>query len=242
MNSATRSGTDMAIMSASTATLNSPVVTPTRRTASQLAELHREAEQRPFMQAFFAGALPRPAYVAWLARQWHLYRTLERALDSLPPGSPEHGVVPAVLHRTARIEADLDHLTGRSWREQDHLTPATRSYVERIESVAGFGAGVVAHAWLRYMGNVGGREVLRRLVAATVGALDGDDRGLSFTDYSAVGEVRPFFATFHARLDALPLDADAKARAVAEADAAFRHNIAFTDELARAFDIAAPVG
>lgn len=102
--------------------------------------------------------------------------------------------------------------------------------------------GVVAHAWLRYMGNVGGREVLRRLVAASIGASEDDKDGLSFTDFSTVGDVRPFFAAFHARLDALPLDADAKARAVDEADAGFRHNIAITDELAQHFDIVAPVG
>ncbi len=205
------------------------------RLRSETAELHREAEQRPFMQAFFAGTLPRDAYVEWLARQWHLYRTLEAALDSLPPGSPEHGLVPAALHRTARIEADLDHLNDRPWREQDHLTPATRAYVERIESVAGFGAGLVAHAWLRYMGNVGGRDVLRRLVAASIGASEDDTHGLSFTDFSAVGEIRPFFAAFHAGLDALPVSDEEKDRVVAEAAAGFRLNIALTDELAHDF-------
>jgi heme oxygenase len=196
------------------------------------SQVHEEAEGRPFMQAFFCGALPRDAYVGWLARQWHLYRTLEAGLDALPAACPEHGLVPDVLHRTGRIEADLDHLTDRTWRHHDHLSAATRAYVERIESTGDFPAGLVAHAWLRYMGNVGGRDVLRRLVAGSIGAVDGDDGGLTFTDYSAVGEVRAFFAEFHARLDALPLSVDDKVRAVGEADAGFRLNIALTDELA----------
>ena len=204
---------------------------------SATSVIHKEAEQRPFMQAFFAGRLPRDAYIAWLARQWHLYRALETRLDAIPDGSPEHGLVPTELYRTARIEADLDHLLGAPWRDEDHLSPATKTYVERIETNAAFPAGVVAHAWLRYMGNVGGRDVLRRLVAASIGAPDGDTRGLAFTDYAAIGEIRPFFASFHARLDALPLSNDEKRRAVDEAEAGFRHNIALTDELAEDFAI-----
>lgn len=201
------------------------------------AEVHKEAEARPFMQAFFAGVLPRDAYVGWLARQWHLYRTLETGLDALPPSAPEHGLVPKVLHRAGRIEDDLDHLAGGDWSNDDHLTPTTRAYVDRIRSVYAFPAGLVAHAWLRYMGNIGGRDVLRRLVAGSIGADDGDGRGFAFTDYSAVGEIRPFFADLHGKLDALPLSDVDKARAVAEANAGFRLNIDLTDELAADHDI-----
>lgn len=201
------------------------------------AEIHKEAEQRPFMRAFFAGVLPRDAYIGWLARQWHLYRTIEAALDALRADRPDRGLVPRVLYRTDRIEGDLDHLTGCSWRNDGHLTPATRQYVERIEGARGLPAGIVAHAWLRYMGNVGGRDTLRRLVAASIGADETDVAGLAFTDFSAVGEIRPFFADFHARLDALPLTDAEKAAAVGEADAGFRLNIALTDELADDFRI-----
>lgn len=205
-------------------------------------EIHKEAEQRPFMRAFFAGVLPRDAYIGWLARQWHLYRTLEAGLDTLPPTLPEYGLVPTALYRTGRIEADLDHLTDGEWRHQDHATPATRAYVERIEATFAFPPGLIAHAWLRYMGNVGGRDVLRRLVAGSIGAQEGGDRGLAFTDFTAVGEIRPFFADFHEKLDGLPLTEAEKARAVAEADSGFRLNIALTDELAVDFDIDVPEG
>jgi heme oxygenase (biliverdin-producing, ferredoxin) len=149
---------------------------------SSTAEIHKEAERRPFMEAFFAGTLPRDAYIAWLARLWHLYRALEAGLDAIPSSAHESGLVPTPLHRTARIEVDLDHLTCGDWRTGDHLTPATRAYVDRIESTYSFPAGLVAHAWLRYMGNVGGRDVLRKLAAASIGSSGEDDQGLAFTD------------------------------------------------------------
>lgn len=207
---------------------------------ARTAEIHKEAEQRPFMRAFFAGVLPRDAYIGWLARQWHLYRALETALDAIPPDRPEHRLVPTALYRTGRIEADLDHLTDRGWRDGDHLTPATRAYVDRVASNSVFPAGLIAHGWLRYMGNVGGRDTLRRLSAASIGAADDIQDGLAFTDFAAVGDIRPFFAGFHAKLDSLPLSADEKRDTVAEADTGFHLNIALTDELARDFRVHAP--
>ena len=202
------------------------------------AEVHKEAEQRPFMRAFFAGTLPRPAYVEWLARQWHLYDALESGLRAIPEDAPGAGVVPEVLFRADRIAADLDHLTGGRWRDEDHLTPATLSYVERIRSASVSPPLLVVHAWLRYMGNVGGRDVLRRLASSSLGIDESSPDGLAFTDFSAVGEIRPFFAGFHAALDAMPLDEWDQDRLVEEADAGFRLNIRLTDELAEDLGIA----
>lgn len=150
--------------------------------------------------------------------------------------------MPALLYRTARLEADLDHLTDRRWRRRDHLTAATAAHVQRIADAASFRPGLVAHAWLRYLGNVGGRDVLRRLAITITGA-GRDGRGLAFTDYTQVGDdVRPFFRAFHARLDALPLDLVGKTRVVTESRAGFRLNIALTDELARDHGLAADQG
>lgn len=204
------------------------------------AAVHRAAEQQPFMRAFFAGELTREAYVDWLRRQRPLYEALERALDALPPGSAEAGVLPPSLHRAERIADDLDHLTDGAWRSTDVVTPATRAYVDRIRATADGPAGLLAHAWLRYMGNVGGRDVLRQLAARATGLDPDSRRGLAFTDFAQVGGIRAFFAEVHARLDALPFDDDEKRRAVAEADAGFRLNIALTDELAEAHDLLAP--
>ncbi len=209
------------------------------RLRSETAELHRAAEQRPFMATFFRGELSRGAYVDWLARQWHVYGALERELLAIAPDALGHGLVPKFLHRTERIGADLRFLTDGAWRPGEP-TPATAAYVERVQRNADFPPGLVAHAWLRYLGNVGGRDVLRRLVATSVGAVEGQRDGLAFTDYAEVGdEVGPFFGSFHANLDALALDEVERDRVVAEARAGFGHNIALTDELAGDHDLIA---
>jgi len=201
-------------------------------------EIHREAEGRPFMRELFAGRLTRDAYADWLARQWHVYATLEERLAALPADEPAARVVPTHLHRRDRLAADLEHLTDGRWRPGGPCTPATRAYVQQIERCDDSAPGLVAHAWLRYLGNVGGRDVLRRLARSITGAPEGDDRGLAFTAYDDVDDVRTFFRSFHSSLDALVLAPDERERAVAEATAGFRHNITLTDELARDHAIA----
>ncbi len=208
---------------------------------------HREAERRPFMRVFFKGELPREAYVGWISRQWHVYAALESALQSAADDAVIGGIVPAELHRRERLEQDLAFLAGSDWNPDDHLSPATKTYVDRIEwAAAEFAPGVIAHAWLRYLGNVGGQQVLKRLVNSSIGTdgRDGPDdpRGIAFTDYSALGEVGPFFRGFHGRMDAMPLDDAQKQRVVQEGDLGFRLNMQLTDELAEDFRIEAPEG
>lgn len=205
---------------------------------------HREAERRPFMRVFFKGELPRDAYVAWLQRQWFVYKALEDAQRDLADHPVVGAMVDERLFRVERLEADLDVLDPE-WRSTLEQTPATKAYADRIAWAASeFPEGFVAHVWLRYMGNIGGAHILRRLIASSCG-LDSDEvgtPGLSFADYSDLGEVGPFFGSFHGRMNAMPLDAETKARVVEEGDLGFRLNMALTDELGADFGIEAPEG
>ena len=207
------------------------------RLRTETSAIHREAEQQPFMRTFFAARLSRDAYILWLSRQRHIYRALEDALVGCSFHPAIAGVVPPELHRSAAIESDLQHLTGTAGPSGEELSPATQSYVERITSAAReFPPGLLAHAWLRYLGNVGARDVLRRLTVAAIGEETGGP-GLAFTDYSAIGDVGQFFRTFHTAVDAAPLTGAEKQRVVDEGTVGFRLNIALTDELATDLDL-----
>lgn len=205
---------------------------------------HREAERRPFMRVFFKGELPKDAYVGWMQRQWRIYSQLEESQRELA-GHPIVGpMVDERLFRTARIEADLDELSPQ-WRSTVDETPATKAYVDRIAwSAEEFPEGFVAHVWLRYMGNIGGAHILRRLIASSTGLASSEPGtpGLLFADYTELGEVGPFFGSFHGRMNAMTLDAETKQRVVEEADLGFRLNMQLTDELAEDFAIEAPEG
>lgn len=202
---------------------------------------HREAERRPFMRVFFKGETPRDAYAEWMVRQWFIYAALEdvgRALATHPVVGVMHT---PVLERAESLDRDLAVLVGSDWRDGAKPSPVTEEYVERIRWCgAEFPEGWVAHAWLRYLGNVGGQEILRRL-AVKVNGFDPDGPGMDFFRYD-LPDVRAFFGDFHERMNSMTLDDDTKQRVVDEGDLGFRLNMSLTDELAADFSIEAPDG
>lgn len=205
---------------------------------------HKEAERRPFMRVFFKGQLPKDAYAAWMQRQWFIYRQLEASSRDLAKHPVVGPMVDERLFRTHRIEADLEVIDPQ-WRTTLEQSTATKAYVERILWAGQeFPEGFVAHMWLRYMGNIGGAHILRRLIASSAGLASSEPGtpGLTFADYTDLGEVGPFFGSFHGRMNAMPIDDETKGRVVEEADLGFRLNMALTDELAADFSIAAPDG
>lgn len=203
---------------------------------------HREAERRPFMRVFFKGETPRDAYAEWMMRQSFIYDALERTGEALAD-HPVVGIMhtPA-LYRTAALDRDLHVLVGEDWRARAKPSLVTEEYVERIEWCAReFAPGWVAHQWLRYLGNVGGQEILRRL-AVKINGFDPDGPGMDFFRYDSLGDVKAFFGDFHRRMNAMDLDDETKRRVVEEGDLGFKLNMALTDELADDFGIVAPDG
>ena len=205
----------------------------------QTSAIHRDAERVAFMRVFFKGEIPRDAYAEWLRRQWFVYAALEEETERLR----DHPVVGRMyapeLLRLERLERDLDYFMGSGW-DRTSVTPATVGYVDRIREVAAtFPPGWVAHQWLRYMGNLGGQDVLRRLVTS---AYDTGENGLEFHRYPDIADGKEYLAGYHTRLDSMPLDAAAIQRVAEEGGIAFKLNIGLTEELAHDFDIKAPPG
>lgn len=199
------------------------------------AKIHRAAERRPFMIRFFKAELPRDAYVAYLGRLGYIYEALENADDALR-ADPVVGVMYSPeLHRREAIDADMTFFAGADWRDRIKPSPATKRYVDAINAAAAeFPPAFVAHQWLRYLGNVLGQHVLQRIVRKAYGVTD---EGLAFATYDKVADPRAYLGEYHARMNAMPLDAAGKQRVVDEANKAWQLQIDFTDELAAEFDI-----
>ena len=204
------------------------------------AVIHRDAERTAFMRVFFRGELPRDAYIEWLRRQWFVYTALEDAGERLRHDPVVGRMYAPELLRVGRLESDLDVFTGGSWRDAGGPSEVTQAYVERIREVAAtWPPGWVAHQWLRYMGNLGGQEILRRLVRQ---AYDVGEEAMAFHRYPDVDDPKAFLGGYHARMDSMPLDDETKARVAAEGGRAFQLNIDLTEELAHDFDIKPPPG
>jgi heme oxygenase len=198
-------------------------------------KIHRAAERRPFMVVFFKAELPRETYVQYLGRLSYIYEAIEDADEALR-NDPVVGVMYSPeLHRREAIDADMTYFAGPGWRDKVKPSPATQSYVNAIrKATAEFPPAFVAHQWLRYLGNVLGQPVLQRIMRKAYGV---QDEGMAFCTYEKIADPRAYLGEYHARLNAMPLDAAGKQRVVDEANGAWQLQIDFTDELAAEFEI-----
>ena len=201
------------------------------------AEIHRKAERRPFMVVFFKAQLPREAYAEYLGRLSFIYGALEDADEALKADPVVGGMYSPELHRRDAIAADMEFLAGDGWRERVTYSPATKTYVERIQTAAKeFPPGFVAHQWLRYLGNVLAQPVLQRIMKR---AYNFEDQGMEFARYPKVADSRAYLGEYHARMNAMPLDDAGVQKVVDEANRAWQLQIDFTDELAKDFGLTA---
>lgn len=189
---------------------------------------HREAETESFVERLLAGELDVSAYADLAAQQLEIYTALEEASESHRGDRRGDALVFDELARVPSIERDLAHLYGAGWRTQIDVLPSTRSYAARIRSVCGRLPEYAAHAYTRYLGDLSGGQVIRRMLERHYG-LSGD--GLAFYTFPAIPKAKPFKDVYRERLDGLELDAAEVEAAVGEAREAFRWNRAMFTEL-----------
>ncbi len=192
--------------------------------------LHAAVERAGIMPNLLRGALDRDGYCRLLRNLHEIYRTLEPALlrhAARPAVAP---VVLPELFRTDALSDDLATLHGAAWPQLPSM-PATRIYVERLRQIDRDDPPLlVAHVYVRYLGDLSGGRILRRIVADRL-ALAGSS-GLRFHDFGGDERAAALAARLRRGIDdacALPpLDA-----IVAEAQQAFRLHARLFEELAR---------
>ncbi len=192
---------------------------------------HQAAESEGFVEGLLSGRLDVAAYADLAAQQLEIYRALEEASALVGRDPRGAGLVFAELERVPSIERDLVHLHGAGWRDTVRVLPATRVYAARLRDV---GAGLpeyAAHAYTRYLGDLSGGQVIKRMMQRHYGM---GAEGLAFYDFPEIPKAKPFKDLYRERLDALPLDRAETDRAVAEAQEAFRLNRAMFAELGAA--------
>ena len=204
------------------------------RIATQAA--HHQAESAPFMRALFAGRISSDTYALTL-RQWHaLYSALEDAQDQSMADSVVGGFVDPTLYRCRALEQDLAWFTRGGEGAQDRVLPATSAYVARLNELARREpALLLAHHYVRYLGDLSGGQILRRVIARAFALADGP--GAAFYDFAGL-DVDAYKAAYRQRLDQLTLDDVAAQALIDEANVAFQLNHAIFADLAEHIDLA----
>jgi heme oxygenase len=171
--------------------------------------LHSQAERSGVIAAILAGTATREA----VALLWRNLLPVYRVLDATAWSRPE-------LARAAAIEADLSVLAPDGW-------PALLSQGDRLAALPADPVRVIAHAYVRYLGDLNGGVILGRRLTACLG--DQAAR-LQFLLYPGIADLpayrRDYRATLSEAMEALP--EDAMTSAVAEA---FSANIALSEAI-----------
>lgn len=193
-------------------------------------EDHAAAESEPFVEHLMSGALDRAAYADLAAQQLLVYEALEEASATVRTDLRGGRLVFDELTRVPAIEQDLAFLYGPGWRGAMRVLPATRQYAARIRAVGSSLPHYAAHAYTRYLGDLSGGQVVKRMVERHYG-LDG--AGVAFYTFPGIPKAKVFKDVYRERLDDLRLDGSEIDAALAEARLAFRLNRAVFAGLAQ---------
>ena len=129
---------------------------------------------------------------------------------------------------------DLEYYYGSSWSSSIILSEATKAYVERIETISNERPELlVAHAYTRYLGDLSGGQILKKIAQRAMNLSDG--KGLSFYEFNEVKDEQEFKQNYKKALDSLALDSILADQIVAEANVSFTMNMKMFQELETSF-------
>ncbi len=190
---------------------------------------HHRAERSGAMHALLQGRLARERYCVMLRNFHALYAALESALDR-NAGSPAVAAIRMPeLYREPALRRDLEYLGGEQW-SQWPLAAAMRVYVARLGQLSGPRVHLlVAHAYVRYLGDLSGGQMLKDIVTRTMGLVDG--AGSAFYAFGADVSPDATKHRFRTALDTLPVDDSASADIIEEASSAFALHVRLFEEL-----------
>ncbi len=201
-----------------------------QRLRAETSDLHAVTERAGIMPGLLRGQIDRPSYCALLRNLHAIYAALEAALEHHVAHPVVGPVVFPVLFRRAALADDLLALHGRRWADDFALEPAAAGYARRLREIdAAAPALLVAHAYVRSLGDLSGGQVLRGIVARCLGL--GGGAGTRFYAFGSAAEVAMHRQSFRAALDGLPADEACAAAIVAEARSAFERHARLFAEL-----------
>ncbi|MCE3553631.1 biliverdin-producing heme oxygenase [Pseudonocardia sp. RS11V-5] len=193
------------------------------------AEIHERAHRSTYMAALLDGRLPLSAYTLLAQQYLAIYGALEATGDALAADPAAGPFVIDELRRLPALRRDVTALGGSV--DSPRVLPATGAYVARLREAATDAPVFVAHHYTRYLGDLAGGQVVRRMLERTYGVTG---PGALFYDFSALGSPSVFRKRYRTLLDGAPFDEIEQRRAADEAVRAFELNIAVFDELAEA--------
>ncbi len=198
---------------------------------SHTRSLHRQAERSGILGDLLQGRANRAAYILLLRNLLPAYEAMEAGLEDHRASAVIQPYANAAVYRSAAIRADLDTLAGRDWRLAVPILPSAALYTGRIAAVAADGILLIAHAYVRYLGDLNGGQILKRILGRT---LNLGHESLSFYDFRDIADLASFTLRYRSAFDTSGALLGAFEPLLDEAKTAFRFNIDISEAIRRA--------
>jgi heme oxygenase len=183
--------------------------------------LHVQAERSGIIAEILHGRATREAYALLLRNLLPVYVTMEDALDR-HRGTPVIGrIVHPELYRMQALAADLRALS-EGLAELPLLAEAV-DYADAVLRASGAsGLRLIAHAYARYLGDLSGGQIMKRLLLKSPGL---PASALSFYDFPSITDVAACRTEFCNAIERAGDDIDDLDAVVEEGARAFELNI-----------------
>jgi heme oxygenase len=168
---------------------------------------HSAAESTDFIKCFLKGVVDKTSYSRLVGNLYFVYKALEAEFETHKNDPVLGKLYYRELWREKSLELDMLFYFGANWRE----------------------VLLVAHAYTRYMGDLSGGQILKKIAKEAMG-LQSED-GTAFYEFDDIRNHGEFKKRYREALDTLPVDAATAERIVDEANASFHMNMAMFREL-----------
>ncbi len=187
------------------------------------------AENVGFVKCFLRGVVEKNSYRKLVGNLYFVYSAMEAEMERLK----DHPVVSHIyfpeLDRKQSLERDLQFYYGSNWRNEVQISPAGQAYVDRVHEVAQRAPELlVAHSYTRYLGDLSGGQILKKIAQNAMNLHDG---GTAFYEFADIDDEKAFKNTYRQALDTLPIDQATADNIVEEANDAFGMNMKMFNEL-----------
>lgn len=190
---------------------------------------HTMAENVGFVKCFLRGVVEKTSYRNLVTNLYFVYAAMEEEMERLQ----DHPLVSKIyfpeLNRKSSLEKDLEYYYGVNWRQEIKISSAGQAYVNRIHEIANTAPELlVAHSYTRYLGDLSGGQILKKIAQK---AMNLGDEGTAFYEFEDVADEKEFKNKYRQALNDLPIDLETANRIVDEANDAFGMNMKLFQEL-----------
>jgi heme oxygenase len=175
------------------------------RLRADSATIHRQTEEEAFIVELLAGRRRLADYAALAAQLRWIYEALEQEVSAARASAPVRvaALFDPRLDRLGALDHDLRALNGAA--PFAHAAPLTETaaYVDRIHAAADPWPTLLAHHYVRYLGDLSGGQIVADRLRHHYGI--GDD-ALTFYAFDGIGSKGGFKTRYREGLDAVLAD------------------------------------